>query len=104
MDEEFIIPTNVSSGFEMLDGIGVKEIINILIAAACGAGIMLIVRMIVVMPMHYAVVGFIVTPSAFAYFLTKRGPYGPSALSVISAVIKYLKEQKRYLYIIKQSS
>jgi len=97
MDErKYLIPVNVSTRFEFISGIGVKESIYIIstflislliryIASQFGAGFM-------------ESVIIVVTPTFFVGSLFYRSADGQCLAHSLSAIRAFSKRQKRYLY------
>ena len=104
MSDDYIIPANVTSGFEFVEGVGLREAIILFAVAAIGGGSMFAFRAIFSIPLHYAAFWFVLLPMLFAFFIVKKNPYGPSPLSMLQAIVRYYKSQRLYLFKFNKES
>lgn len=97
MEEQYIIPKNVKSRFELIPGIGLKEVgimlVGICIGASLGGLIYLIFKAKVAL--------FIVTVffGAIGFFIAKPHPVtGKNAIDLLKDIRDFKSKPRRYYY------
>ena len=100
-EEEYLIPVNVSSGFELVEGFGFSEIMTTACVVVAGIILVFAAQLFLSIPLHFSILIFVIAPSSFVFFLVKRGNNSPSVLSLLISILDFGKSQKRYLFKLK---
>lgn len=94
--KSYIVPKNVKTRVEFFTGFGFKEVAIVLIAAAMGLCLGLLLLAITGSPIS---LGLFVPTSAFGFLVSKPNPRtGRSALDIIKDLRKYNARPKKYQY------
>ncbi len=97
-ESKYLIPVNVSTRFEIIEGIGMYEIKIIFIATIVGLAIYKILGFFPVISSMVQAFAIII-PIAGAFLMVKKEPStGLSILYFLKSRREYMKNQKLYLY------
>lgn len=92
----YLIPRNVKARFEFFPGFGWFELMSVVGGAIVGFLLYLLAGLFT--HSFFRIVLFAVPPG-LAYFVTRPGPDGQSLYTLIKLWRRWIKSQKRYLYI-----
>lgn len=99
MDYTFYIPKNVSTRFELVKGIGIKELIYTGIATIIGVIIAFIINAIT--KNYLLSVSFVALFGGLTFFFNMKDNNNQSILMQLQNVVRFFKIQKFYKYIVK---
>lgn len=94
------IPANVKTRTELINGIGIKEIIITAIAGAISTLIMIPVYFIILNYLICIIIIGIVT--SFTFIIVMKDKNNSCIADLIINIYKYLKGQRTYEYVIKE--
>ncbi len=102
IDKEYklYIPTNLKMRWELINGIGVKELIYCSIALAVSICIGLIYNSIFKNFFGLMIIVFIIT--GFTFIISMKDKNNQSVANVIKNIYKFYKKQRFYKYTVKE--
>ena len=97
---QFYIPKNVSTRFELMKGIGIKEIIYTGIATI--VGVILAIILYQITQNYFISAGIVATFSGGTFIVNMKDNNNQSILDIIKNVIRFSTMQKFYKYVVKE--
>jgi len=98
----FYIPKNVTTRFELVKGIGIKELIKVGIAAIIGAIIAVIINKTT--GNFLLAMSFVVVLGGGTFIFNIKDQNNQSVINIVSNIIRFYNLQKFYKYVVKEEA